>query len=180
MNTVLRRGEKLVGFNTDACGFDAAIRNRIEGHSVESAVVYGYGGVTAVVVAVLTQLGIRVAITGRRPEAAASRARELGAELFTPGFQAQLFVNAAPVTDSPLADAPGFLEALESSGCSFVFDHEMPGKFLAEHCASHGLHHIPGTDMYHPQMIAQWGLFLEGRVPEGTDIAALLKLASRD
>ena len=176
---------------------------------MKAAVCYGYGGVTSVVVAVLKRLGVDVYITGRRRDAAARRAEELGAKLFDEGEGGgarscvQLFVNAAPVTDAPLEEAPHFLAALE--GCSVAFDHELVGATLRAECASRGVRHIPGKAMYWPQMTAQWELFLggggsgggsggggggggdgggegirgEGRgiVPPGTDIGQLLRLA---
>ena len=79
----------LVGYNTDAMGFEAAISGAIKnagGRPVASAVCYGYGGVTSVVVAVLRQLGIsNIYLTGRRPEEAARRAAELGVRAFSAG-----------------------------------------------------------------------------------------------
>lgn len=161
VNTVLRRGNKLVGYNTDADGFRQAIVTGVaaSGVSVQSAVVYGYGGVTNVVVHVLKELGYAVALTGRRLDEAARRADELGATVFTPGDSAefQLLVNAAPVTDKPLVHATGLLEALAcvkyGDGC--VFDHEMPGLELQRYCEAHALHHIDGKAMYYPQMYRQ-------------------------
>jgi hypothetical protein len=61
-------------------------------------------------------------------------------------------------------------------GCKIAFDHEMPGKYLAQFCAENGVYHIKGTEMYYPQMVAQWRLFLEGLVaPEAVE--ALLREA---
>lgn len=161
VNTVLRRGDKLVGYNTDADGFREAIVAGVaaSGVSVRSAVVYGYGGVTNVVVHVLKELGYSVALTGRRLDEAARRADELGATVFKPGdsVEFQLLVNAAPVTDKPLAQAAGLLEALacvqQGGGC--VFDHEMPGAELERYCKENSLHHINGKAMYYPQMYRQ-------------------------
>ncbi len=160
VNTVLRRGDRLVGYNTDADGFRKAIVSGVaaSGVSVQSAVVYGYGGVTNVVVHVLKELGYAVALTGRRLDEASRRADELGATVFSPGDSAefQLLVNAAPVTDKPLVQATGLLEALacvQQGGC--VFDHEMPGAELELYCAAHSLHHINGKAMYYPQMHRQ-------------------------
>lgn len=177
VNTVVRRGSRLIGYNTDAIGFKVAIQNGLRGLSVTSAVCYGYGGVTSVVVAVLRRLNISVCITGRRLEAAKLRADELGVGVFRPGdAPVQLFVNAAPVTDMPLDQAPNFIAALQ--GCSVCFDHELQGIYLHEHCKVHGLRHIPGKDMYYPQMEAQWSLFLEGTVPS-KEVPALLEEAQR-
>ena len=161
VNTVVRCGNKLVGYNTDADGFRQAIVAGVaaSGVSVRTAVVYGYGGVTNVVVHVLKELGYAVALTGRRLDEAARRADELGATVFKPGDSSefQLLVNAAPVTDNPLAQAAGLLEALacvqQGDGC--VFDHEMPGAELERYCLKHSLHHINGKAMYYPQMYRQ-------------------------
>ena len=124
------------------------------------AVVYGYGGVTNVVVHVLKKLGYTVALTGRRLHEAERRAKELGATVFRPGDQTtfQLLVNAAPVTDRPLDQAAGLLDALamvskEGDGCAF--DHEMPGANLKAHCEENNIHHIDGKQMYYPQMYRQ-------------------------
>ena len=104
VNTVLRRGDKLVGYNTDADGFRKAIAAGVAASgraqvSKPAAVVYGYGGVTNVVVHVLRELGYSIALTGRRLDEAERRAAELGATVFRPGDGGsfQLLVNAAPV-----------------------------------------------------------------------------------
>lgn len=77
VNTVVVEEDgKLVGYNSDVAGFEAAIMNGISASKIpiKSAVCYGYGGVVSVVVAVLKKMGISVFITGRRPEEAARRA----------------------------------------------------------------------------------------------------------
>ena len=173
VNTVVcRKDGKLVGYNTDAAGFEVAIREGTAGRTVKSAVVYGYGGVTACVVAVLRKMKIAVRITGRRRDAAASRAAELGVEVFDAAKhgdgRTDLFVNAAPVTDEPLGGAAGFLDAL--AGCRVAFDHELDGRYLREWCEAREVVHIPGKSMYYPQMVAQWQLLLEGHVDETTKL----------
>jgi shikimate 5-dehydrogenase len=169
VNTVIRLpNDTLKGYNTDALGFRQAITNGIghAGVTVKTAVVYGYGGVSSVVFHVLQDLGIRVFVTGRNLESAATRAAEFNVEKFDKNATGpcDLFVNATPVTDKPLDQAQNFLAALE--GCKCAFDHEMPGSFLAEYCARHNIAHIPGTAMYYPQMAMQWQLFLSGLVPK--------------
>lgn len=174
VNTVIRSGSKLVGFNTDAVGFRSALVSSL-GNSldnIESVVCYGYGGVTNVVAHVFKSLGKAVYITGRRADMVQKKADELSVRSWSPDIQADMFVNAAPVTDSSLEDVPFFLAAL--SGCRFAFDHEMPGKYLQEYCELHGVVHIPGTRMYLPQMVAQWSLFLENY----TDVSSLSSLLS--
>lgn len=176
VNTVIRKGSQLKGYNTDAYGFEMAIKAGIEGLNIKTALVYGYGGVFNVVYHVLKGLGLKVFVTGRRAEAVTQVNEQYG---LTPhdGSPKQLFINASPVTDKPLTEAPGFLEAVQ--GVEVVFDHEMPGQFLMDHCDEHGIKHIPGTAMYYPQMYRQWALFLEGLVRE-EDIPGLIKQASED
>lgn len=187
VNTVVvqQPGSRLIGYNTDAAGFEAAIADGIRGRGITQAVCYGYGGVTSVVVAVLKRLGIECQITGRRKDAAKERAAALGVSVFEPNAggdesqakQHRLFVNAAPVTDAPLENAAGFLEAL--SGCSVAFDHELKGTYLREYCAGNGVHLIPGMAMYHPQMEAQWELFLRGHIPASVEVGETLREAEQ-
>ena len=129
---------------------------------VRIAVVYGYGGASSVVFSVLQELGIRVYVFGRNLDKAAARAEQDKEMELHQGQPCDLIVNAAPVTDSPLSEAPNFLQAL--SGCRCAFDHEMPGEMLRAHCETTGIVHIPGTAMCMPQMRLHWGLFLDGIV----------------
>lgn len=142
-------------------------------------VSYGYGGVVSVVITVLKGLGIKVYISGRRLDEAARRAEQLGVHAWTAQIDEtiDLFVNAAPVTDKPLENAANFLESLRSS--RIVFDHEMPGAALKAYCDQKGLRHIPGTDMYYPQMVAQWSLFLESLALPTSRIQELLEEADK-
>jgi shikimate dehydrogenase len=179
VNTVVTRKDgnsiKLKGYNSDALGFRQAIQNGMasSGIEVKTAVCYGYGGVTSVVTSVLQGMGIKVFLAGRNMQTAAERAKELNVDVWSNEI-VDLFVNATPATESPLEQAPNLLPALQ--GCKVAFDHEMPGKYLAQYCAESGVYHIKGTEMYYPQMVAQWRLFLEGLVaPEAVE--ALLREA---
>lgn len=184
VNTVVRlSNDKLKGYNTDALGFKHAITTGIARAQikVKTAIVYGYGGVSSVVFHVLQQLGIEVHVTGRNLERAAARAKEFNVFFFDPKQHSDkcfdLFVNATPVTDRPLDNAGNFLEALH--GCKVAFDHEMPGQCLADYCMEKNVVHIPGTEMYYPQMRMQWQFFLQGIVPQA-EIAGLLMEADRN
>ena len=89
INTVVRRGEKLYGYNTDATGFRQGVARAFadEDEAPSSALIYGYGGVTRTVVYVLLQLGIRrdrIFLTGRRIDAAEQVALALGVRFYDP------------------------------------------------------------------------------------------------
>lgn len=172
VNTIVRKGNTLKGYNTDALGFRAAIVNgmKTSGISIQTAVVYGYGGVTNCVVSVLKSLDIEVFITGRRPDAIRAKAEQLNIHPWTEEQKGEidLFVNASPVTHSPLGNAENFLNSIE--GCRIAFDHEMPGACLNDHCIEKNIYLIKGTEMYLPQMLAQWGLFLDEVVDDISDL----------
>lgn len=179
--------QRLKGYNTDMLGFKLAIESGIarvtDGKPVQSAVCYGYGGVTYVVVSVLQGLGLTVYLAGRDLEKASARATELGVAVWAEGIACDVFVNATPASEHPLADAPNFLSSLSSA--RVVFDHEMPGRYLRDHVAGNSdVVYVPGTEMYYPQMVQQWALFLQHIAP---DVAAdharlrtLLQQAEKD
>ena len=177
VNTVINKEGKLIGYNTDAMGFSAAIREGIKnsGETIRKAVVYGYGGVFNVVYHELKKLGIEVVLTGRNPEKVGEVSNAFGLTSFT--GEADLFVNATPVTDEPLHHAENFLDAIKN--CSVVFDHHMPGQALMDYCAAERKHYIPGTAMYYPQMIKQWALFLKAFVSADKVESALNNLLSQ-
>jgi shikimate dehydrogenase len=182
VNTVVVQTDgSLKGYNSDAIGFKTAVEKAIKLSSkpVKTAVIYGYGGVTSVCVSVLKSLNINVYIAGRRSDECVRRAEAMKVLPYDitacPAGFAELFINATPVTDKPLHETIGFLEAL--NGCSVVFDHEMPGDKLLEHCRAHGIAHVSGYDMYYPQMYAQWALFLRNYEIDENQIPDLIKQA---
>ena len=178
VNTVIRRGEKLIGYNTDALGFESAIKKGIKTSniSIKTAVIYGYGGVFNVAYHVLTSMGIKVFVAGRNPAEVDKKNKKHNLSPYT-GIVADLFVNATPVSDYPLKQAHGFLKALE--GCKTVFDHQMPGAYLRKYCEERHVHYIPGTAMYYPQMYKQWAIFLKDHV-NYDELPELISLAEND
>ncbi len=177
VNTVIKNKDKLIGYNTDAYGFELAIKNGIKksGLEVKNAVVYGYGGVFNVAYHVLNSLGIEVSVTGRRQGAVDKINKKFNLKPYDCNPK-DLFVNATPISDKPLEEAEGFLDAIK--GSKIVFDHQMPGKYVEEYCRNHNILHIPGTEMYYPQMYKQWALFLKGNINE-KDLPELIAKAER-
>lgn len=177
VNTVIREDNKLIGYNTDAFGFEKAIKKGLKesGIKIKSALVYGYGGVFNVVFHVLSSLGIELSVTGRRNEAVNERVKDFKLKPYD-GKPKDLFVNAAPVSDMPLDKTVGFLEAIR--GCLSVFDHHMPGNSLRKYCEKNEVFYIPGTEMYYPQMYRQWELFLKG-IARREEIPELISMAEK-
>ena len=153
------------GYNTDAFGFKTAISNYLEESEQEvgSAIIYGNGGVSGVAVRVLQELGIEVSMAGRNPENVRKKMGELSLAHTEGPYD--LVVNATPISSNPVEEAAGLVPLLETA--KVVFDHSMPEKdggtnYLKEYCEQHNLDFISGNDMYVPQMIQQWKLFLDG------------------
>lgn len=165
VNTVVNNNGILHGFNTDAYGFEMAIKQNIEksGIVIDTAVIYGNGGVSGVASHVLKKLGIKITMAGRNKERVSSKMNELNLSYFEGPYD--LVVNATPLSTFTLESAVGFMEVVEDT--KMVFDHNMPEKenktnYLKEYCEQQSIHFIPGNDMYVPQMIQQWKLFLNG------------------
>lgn len=165
VNTVVNKDGALHGYNTDSFGLESALRKHIEaaGLKLETAVIYGNGGVSGVAAHVLKSLGIRATMTGRNHEKVAVKMSQLNFEEFAGPYD--LVVNATPASSEKLEDAAGFTETLK--GAKAVFDHNMPEKdgktnYLQAYCEANGLYFMPGKDMYVAQMIKQWILFLDG------------------
>jgi len=163
VNTVINQDSKLHGYNTDAFGFETALRKHIEtnGLKIKTAVIYGNGGVSGVAAHVLRNMAIRTTMTGRNSEKVAAKMRQLGLEQFDGPYD--MVVNATPASSENVESTAGLLPILK--GCKAVFDHNMPEKdgrtnYLQEYCDTNDLYFIPGKDMYVAQMIKQWQLFL--------------------
>lgn len=163
VNTVVNHNGRLHGYNTDAFGFEEAIKQHVTktGISLSTAIIYGNGGVSGVAAYVLRKMGVKTTMAGRNENRVTSKMTELGLTKFAGPYD--LVVNATPLSSFPLEKAESFLDILK--GCKMVFDHNMPEKdnkvnYLEDYCVANDIHFITGYDMYVPQMIKQWMLFL--------------------
>lgn len=90
VNTVVRRGEKLIGYNTDYFGFLYMVKKCKADIQGKKAVVLGSGGASLTVKAVLGDLGASQIVT-------VSRSGEDNYENISRHYDAQIVVNATPV-----------------------------------------------------------------------------------
>jgi shikimate dehydrogenase len=90
VNTIIPKGNRLVGDNTDAYGFRASIRERYGDISPQRAVVLGAGGASRAVIGALQEMGASEVLIANR---AMDRAVRLAEDL-----------NAAPLAWDNLAD----------------------------------------------------------------------------
>ncbi|MGL1934663.1 MAG: hypothetical protein OCD01_06565 [Fibrobacterales bacterium] len=165
VNTVVNVDGKLIGYNTDAIGFETALTDRITAQSltIQTAVVYGNGGVSGVAVKVLQKLGIQVTMAGRSVERVTEKMSELNLSHFEGPYD--LVVSATPASSLALGEVPGLLSLLETA--TLVFDHNMPEKdggtnSIKEYCDDKCIAFVPGKEMYIPQLVNQWDIFLGG------------------
>jgi len=179
VNTVVNNNGKLSGYNSDAIGLKTALIKGIEtsGLSIETAVIYGNGGVSGVAFHVLLELGIQVTMVGRDPERVLEKKKQLGIE-HVAHFEGpyDLVVDATPISSNPgFLDSTGLSGLL--SGCKMVFCHNMPEKdnktnYLEKYCAENKLYFIPGKWMYNAQLAKQYRLLFEGyNKPNGSPLS---------
>jgi len=179
VNTIVNNGGRLYGYNSDAIGLRTALMKGIEasGLTIESAVIYGNGGVSGVAYHVLLELGIKVTMVGRDPARVLEKKKQLGIE-HAAHFEGpyDLVVDATPISSNPdFLNAPGLSVLLD--GCKMVFCHNMPEKdnkinYLEQYCAENKLYFIPGKWMYNAQLAKQYRLIFEGyNKPDGSPIS---------
>ena len=178
VNTVVvRRDGSLYGCNTDYVGVLRALEKkfRIEGSRV---LIFGAGGAARAAAFALARAGAAVAICARRERAARELARAVEGEavprraLRTESFDA--IVNATPVGMYPHAEISP-LEARELH-CRVAMDminRPQRTKFL-KLAASKGIATVHGVDMFVPQGVAQWELWMGQRAPEAAMRRAVL------
>ena len=101
VNTIIPRGDRLVGDNTDAYGFTAAILEKYPDFAAETAVVLGAGGASRAVVVALQQMGAREVVVVNRTESKAQAiSDELGASHVPWSALADLVENASIVVNA--------------------------------------------------------------------------------
>ena len=167
VNTVVNENGELHGYSTDSFGFENALRQHIEkaGLKIETAIIYGNGGVSGVAAHVLRSMVIATTMTGRDQKKVTAKMQDLNLNSFKGPYD--LVINATPVSSERLESAVGLLQILK--GAKVVFDHNMPEKdgktnYLQAYCDANDVYFIPGKDMYTGQLTKQWGLFLNGYV----------------
>jgi len=108
VNTIVHRGGRLAGANTDAAGAVAALAEKTD-LSGRRAVVVGAGGVARALVYGLREEGARVTVVNRGRERGERLARDLTVDFRPLGeldrLSFDLLVNATPVGMHPKTDA---------------------------------------------------------------------------
>ena len=178
VNTVVvRRDGSLYGCNTDYIGILRALEKklRLAGSRI---LIFGAGGAARAAAFALAKAGALVGICARREEAAHELARAVGGEVIPrralPSLSFDAIINATPIGMHP----HGQISPLSSRelNCRIVMDLiNRPQKTqLLKLAASKGIATVPGVEMFVPQGVAQWEIWLEKRAPEAAMRRAVL------
>jgi shikimate dehydrogenase len=130
INTVVRDGDRLKGYNTNAIGIMDTLREVDFNVEDKTALVFGTGGAARTVAFILTWLRAReVWVAGRN----VGRAREIVTQFSGRGVDlgilsglplpARIIINATSVSSpDESADMAGLVEKLELRGCELILD----------------------------------------------------------
>ena len=171
VNTVLVRDGRLRGETTDGFGLLWALG----GLEPADALVLGAGGAARAAVTALADAGWQVAVSARRPEAAA--ALGVAVEPWPPRRAARLVVNATPLGQQPPGPGPGQpgpgpipaeLITPEVVVCDLAYRGDGTPTPLVEAAAARGARAVDGLDVLVGQGIAAFELFTG--VPAPVDV----------
>jgi 3-dehydroquinate dehydratase/shikimate dehydrogenase len=178
VNTVVvRRDGSLYGCNTDYAGILRALRKKLA-LSGSRVLIFGAGGVARAAAFALAHAGAHVGICARRKKAARELAQAVGGEVLprralrSESFDAIL--NATPIGMHPHGGISP-LTARELN-CRVVMDLiNRPEKTeLLKLAARKGIATVSGVEMFVPQGVAQWELWIGQRAPEAAMRKAVL------
>ena len=151
VNTIVNKGGKLIGYNTDLIGF----RNSFEYPGIKSVLVYGSGSVVDSIIYELQQRKVDIYITGRNIKSVAEKAAEWGIKVYN-NEDYDVFINATPVSLVPLG--PDLLEVLKHGRS--VFDLVVKeDTYLSDYCTKENKRFTSGFEMYKHQFCAQFELY---------------------
>jgi 3-dehydroquinate dehydratase / shikimate dehydrogenase len=179
VNTVVvRRDGALYGCNTDYVGILRALEKKLA-LAGSRVLVFGAGGAARAAAFALARSGAHVGICARREKAARELALAVGGEavprraLRSESVDAVL--NATPIGMHP-HDQVSPLSPAELN-CRVVMDLiNRPQKTqLLKLAARKGIATVPGVEMFVPQGVAQWELWMGRRAPESVMRKAVLK-----
>ncbi|MBI2822176.1 MAG: type I 3-dehydroquinate dehydratase [Acidobacteria bacterium] len=163
VNTVLRAGERYLGWNTDWAGFLQPLRRRRSLAGLRACVV-GTGGAARTAAAALLSEGAQVLVLGRRQEALHAFASEFpvrtGLLQQSPEVSGELIVNATPVGMSPATDSmPVAVSMLKRFAMAYDLVYTPPRTEFLCHAEESGLEVISGWEMFVGQAVEQIRIF---------------------
>ncbi len=183
INTVVRDGERLKGYNTNAIGIMDTLRQADFNVEDKTALVFGTGGAARTVAFILTWLRAReVWVAGRNVD----RAREIVAQFSGRGVDlptlrnlplpARIVINATSVSSpDESAELAGMVEKLELRGCELILDlnYGRRRNFWHEKAEKHGARFMDGLTPLAFQARRTFQLWTGIQVPPEEFLSAL-------
>jgi shikimate dehydrogenase len=185
VNTVVRRGGRLIGYNTDMPAFLADLKRNGMEFEAKPALVIGSGGAARAVVCGLVESGCSITLVAVIREQAESLARELGRgmvkvfgwrdrEVAENARTAGLIVNASPVGMWPEVEATPWPEEIPLPDSACVYDlvyNPFATRFLTEARAK-GLKAASGLGMLVEQGALAFELWTGAAAPRAVMMQA--------
>lgn len=183
VNTIVRRDDRLIGFNTDTVGFKRALLETSVLIKDHPCAILGAGGSARAVVYVLRELGARITIYARDVAKASALSVETRAltELAHIDPGTRLIVNTTPVGLSPNVEASPWPDdvPLPSNALAFDLLNNPPRTRLMHLAEEQGLRAVNGWGMLVYQGAAAFKLWTGVEPPVDVMITALRE-AMRD
>ena len=197
INTLVREGDQLIGYNTDAAGFLEPLRGELsQEHYFRMARVLGTGGAARAIVAGLAGQGFTIVLAGRNPD----KARSILEEVAPKGEHHAVHLDHfAEPTDFAFDDRDGCLDLVVNasplgmrgqSELAFDWSHAPPGAIAYDivtdpldtaflrNARAAGHHTLDGLNMLIGQAAAAFEKFFGQAAPREHD-AQLRELLTR-
>ena len=166
VNTVVRRGARLFGTNTDAPAALDAIE-RVAAVRGKTMLIAGTGGAARAIAYEASRRGALVVVTGRNAARGNDLAREFGLRYVRRGewdrVAPDILVNATPVGMAPRTNASPFPRAMLRRSIVFDAVYNPPVTRLLADAAAAGARIVRGTEMYVNQAARQFALYTRAR-----------------
>ncbi|MCP3954013.1 MAG: shikimate dehydrogenase [Desulfobacterales bacterium] len=153
INTIVRNGDELKGYNTNAIGFMDALDNAGFNPEGKTALIFGTGGAARAVAFILNWLRTKaIIVTGRSDEKVQQIVKRFGGEgasldALGSGLDVDIVVNATSVSapdESP--EMAALVAALDIKGCELVVDlnYNRPQNYWQDMAREKGIQFMDG------------------------------------
>ncbi len=160
VNTVIRRGTRLLGSNTDGAGALDAIERKMKVKG-KTFLIIGAGGAARAIAVEAVRRGAVVFITNRTPETAQELARRSGARVVTiPELSScDIVANATSVGMAPAVDVTPLPAGTVRMRLAFDAVYQPAETRFLREAREQGAMIVPGIEMYLNQAAAQSRLY---------------------
>ena len=158
VNTIKKVGDKLIGYNTDAFGFESTLLKLLGKNTVQKALILGTGGASKAVKYVLSKHNIAYQFVSRTAKEGRLTYDDVNAEILA---SHQLIVNTTPLGMYPNIDNCPKLNYNSISKEHYLLDlvYNPPETLFLKQGKERGAAIINGLMMLHQQAEESWRIF---------------------